>query len=251
MDAGVFKIVYGRLGVGSVLDDFRSEFGIDLDTLKAILHQKIVRDTMHNHHKNRKQANLLLKRWNQGESILEIAKAINFSPVMTAWLILENQGVHRAQFRAMLRSPSRIQDKRLAKEITEAVKSDVVYSPEAIAGQAVRSKKVENAAREWLSKKKIDFIDEQEAKEKKHAKTPYFLLKRTFEHAGRKIQWVECKASFGDEYETQRDYKKQLKHYVDLYGPGLVVYWYGFVEGLELEGVSLVSAAFFNQKQAI
>jgi hypothetical protein len=40
---------------------------------------------------------------------------------------------------------------------------------------------------------------------------------------------VESKASFGDKVQMRGDYNRQLKHYVGLFGKGLVVYWHGYI----------------------
>jgi hypothetical protein len=241
-----YKIVYGELGVGSDLRELSVRHGLKIDTLTSILHQKIVRETMHKHHKIQAMAHKLKNRWQQGETIPELAKEINFPPVMTAWITLEAKGLSRSVFRAMLKNPDRIPDKRLKKEITTAIKQDLVYSPDAIADQMKRSKMVEEKIRKWLLKKGITFIDEKEAKEKNHKKTPDFLLKKTLPSEKQKIHWVECKASFGDETEVKRDYRKQLRHYVELYGSGIVVYWDGFLENIKLDNITLLSGEMFT-----
>ncbi len=47
---------------------------------------------------------------------------------------------------------------------------------------------------------------------------------------GRVVNWVESKALFGDE-KTHAEYiKSQLGSYWNRFGPGMVVYWCGFVE---------------------
>lgn len=249
ISAGDYKIVYSGLCIDCDLDALSLKYGLNVDTLKAILHQKIVRDTMHNHHQNKKNAEKIKKQWENGETILEISKKINFPPVMTAWLILENKGTGRSHFRLMLRNPEKIPQTRLRNEITEALEKDMVYSPRAISQQVVRSKIVEDAARKWLTGKGIQYIDEKEAKERKHLKTPDFLLKKPITHGKHKLHWVECKASFGDEFETKRDYQKQLKHYVKLYGTGMVVYWDGFLDSVKLKDILIATRQVFLDGQ--
>jgi len=241
MDSGVYESVYGELVVGADLRASGLRYGMDVDTLKAILHQKVVRETMHKHHQIKKNADKLKEQWEHGQSITQIAEKTNFPPVMTAWLILERKGTTRSQFRDMLRSPEKIGGRRLRQELSEAVEKDMAYSPEAIRWQVERSKMAEESVRSWLTKKRIAFIDEKEAKEKKHAKTPDFLLGKPMRHGRNEINWVECKASFGDATETQRDYRKQLTHYVEMYGKGMVIYWYGFLENITLDGVTVAS----------
>lgn len=217
-----------------------------MGTLKAILHQRIVRQTMHNHHKHKKNAPQLRKTWENGETILEISKKIDYPPVMVAWLILEQLGTNRSKFREMIRNPEKIRENRLKQEITGAVEKDIVYSPQAIADQVKRSKKVEEKLGKWLQKQKIPYIDEQEAKKKNHLKTPDYLLKKPLEYKKQRINWVECKASFGDEYEIKRDHRKQLRHYVELYGKGMVVYWDGYLDQLKLEDIIITSSKPFK-----
>lgn len=246
MKRSLYETVYSGLDVDSDLMGLCLKYGIDMDTLKAILHQKIVRETMHNHHKIKTQANKIARQWQAGKSILNLSKELNYPPVMTAWMILEARGLTRIHFKIILRDPNIIKDPRLRREVSEAIKKDVVYSPSAISEQVTRSKMVEETIRNWLAGRKIPYIDEKEAKEKKQVKTPDFLLKKTIHHDGRKINWVECKASFGDDAEINRDYRKQLRHYIDLYGSGMAVYWYGTIDDITLKDISIASSELFK-----
>ncbi|MDD5111807.1 MAG: TPD domain-containing protein [Candidatus Altiarchaeota archaeon] len=241
MDSKLYKTVYERLAVGSDLGELSSTYGINIDTLNALLHQKIVRETMHNHHKIQSNAHTLAQQWKCGEPIMTISEKLNFPPVMTAWLILSARGISRSQFRAILRNPKGITDHRLQKELTDALKKDIVYSPEAIAERTAKGKMVEDTVNLYLTSLGMKFITEQEARQKNHAKTPDFLLNGALKFQDQAVRWVECKASFGDEFEVKRDYRKQLRHYASLYGSGLVVYWYGFIDGITLDKIILTS----------
>jgi len=44
--------------------------------------------------------------------------------------------------------------------------------------------------------------------------------------------YTAVQMGFGDKKEIKRDYRKQLTHYVDLFGAGMVLYWYGFIEDI-------------------
>ena len=241
MDLALYKTVYSRLAVGCDLGELSRIYGLDIESLNALLHQKIVRETMHNHHKIQSSAHEFAQRWNRSETITSISEKINFPPVMTAWLILSYQGLSRGQFRAMVRDPGTLTDRRLQKELSEAVSKDIVYAPEAIAERTDKGRMVEEKLRQWLAGQGMKFITEQEARQKNHAKTPDFLLHEILSFKGHKIKWVECKASFGDEFEVKRDYRKQLRHYVDLHGSGMVVYWYGFLDNLAFDNILLAS----------
>eukprot|EP00047_Mylnosiga_fluctuans_P008565 m.259237 g.259237 ORF g.259237 m.259237 type:complete len:284 (+) comp22269_c0_seq1:71-922(+) len=61
------------------------------------------------------------------------------------------------------------------------------------------------------------------------SKTPDALLTCSVVVCGTVIHWVESKALFGDPITLNENFTKQLVPYRDRYGPGLVVYWFGFV----------------------
>lgn len=48
----------------------------------------------------------------------------------------------------------------------------------------------------------------------------------------RLVSWIDSKATFGDDRIHTRQYEEQYSTYVNRYGPGLVIYWFGCVEGL-------------------
>lgn len=52
---------------------------------------------------------------------------------------------------------------------------------------------------------------------------------------GRVVHWIDSKASFGDPFVHREQGLKQFQSYVNRYGPGLVIYWMGFVEELNTD----------------
>ncbi|KAL8615920.1 hypothetical protein ACOMHN_034596 [Nucella lapillus] len=71
---------------------------------------------------------------------------------------------------------------------------------------------------------------------------------------GQEVRWIESKAYFGD-YDWFYRSRKQFEDYLRLFGPGLVVYWYGYIKplGRRLQGVAVSDSLpkawkFLNQK---
>ncbi|MFH1789339.1 MAG: TPD domain-containing protein, partial [Candidatus Altiarchaeota archaeon] len=129
----------------------------------------------------------------------------------------------------LLKNPSSAGDERLSRELSSVLRRDLVYSPAANREQARRGRFVEETVGEWLSGLGLSYKTEADCRREGRVKTPDFLLDSPSVVCGRRVNWVESKASFGDYIEVKSDSRKQVRHYVDLFGPGAVVYWYGFL----------------------
>lgn len=73
-----------------------------------------------------------------------------------------------------------------------------------------------------------------------HPKTPDVKLDVPISVNGHIINWIDSKATFGDDY-VLHDNKDQFMGYVNRFGPGMVIFWFDFVETLEApDGVLFV-----------
>ena len=222
------------------VDRIHLKYKLPKELLIVILTQNIIRRTKKQYNIVKEQVSKLLDKWHSGNSFLEISRELKFSPVMTASLILREMGLTKKQIQDYLKKPEEIENHRIKKEITDILKNEIVYSPHGTKIQVERGKRTEEKIYNWLRRRNISFITEKEARSK-HLKTPDFLLKYSIKIKGKTIHWIECKASFGDYIEIRRDYKKQLKHYVDLYSSGMVVYWFGFIDDIKIDDRILLS----------
>ncbi len=224
MDEATYARIYEILNEVGDVPEVHRRFKVPENTLLAILTQKKVRKTKSIFHRiDRKE---IKKRWDSGESILSISNSLDFSPVLTASMLLN---LTKRELRKILEKPEEIKDDRLRGEIKEALENDFVYSPAAHRDEIAKAKIGEDAIRKWLLAKGIIFVAEKESKNKK---TPDFLLSEPMDLEGRKIYWIDSKAAFGDEIEHRRCIKKQFSHYLETFGSGMVVYWYGFVDSI-------------------
>lgn len=68
-----------------------------------------------------------------------------------------------------------------------------------------------------------------------YPKTPDAILINPILVNSRPVNWIESKALFGDPKSHQEYALKQFRPYCNRYGPGLVIYWFNFVDELQEE----------------
>lgn len=251
MNEELYYRLYRRLNRRGDVFELADEFTISKEVLFAILSQKIVRKTKRDYHGLKKQSLKLLKQWKKGKSLLNLSQERRFSPVLISSFVLRENGATKKEFYEYLRHPHSIKDSRIKKEILEVLEEEVVYSPEAIEIQRRNGKAAEQKIGEWLDRLGASYITEREVREL-YKKTPDFLMKDQFLLQECPIAWVESKASFGDKIQMRSDYHRQLKHYVELFGSGLVVYWHGYINDSDvLQHFTLNSRILAGNSQVI
>ncbi len=247
MKKSEYKRLYDRLNHRKDIDFLAKETGLDRELLLVLYTQKTVRSATKRFYKVKHRAASLLKNWNEGRTFLSFSEELKFPPILMAYIILKENNIPRKRFWEYVRNPEKIKDNRLSKEIADVVERDIVYSPEGNEMQYARGKRGEKRLQEWLDRQNLVYQTEDDLKGR-HAKTPDVLLKKTIKTNGMNIRWIESKASFGDEIEIRRNTKRQLKAYTELFGPGIVVYWFGFIEGARgPKNVLIVDETFFEK----
>ena len=172
---------------------------------------------------------------------------INFPPVLLGLMLGAEIGLPRKQFWKYVRNPEQCHDKRLRKELQQMADEDLIYSPKGSQIQSERGVWGEKKLQDWLNKRALKYRTEAELRAT-HTKTPDCLLEKPIQINGMKVHWIESKASFGDEIELRKNVRRQLKPYTEIFGTGAVVYWFGFVEGIEPpEGIVLLPGTYFEE----
>ena len=89
----------------------------------------------------------------------------------------------------------------------------------------------------YLSTNNITFLNEKHLKQDGYPKTPDALLPCPIAiyHDGKwqVVCWFESKAVFGDDEVHEEYVRNQLWPYVNRFGPGAVIYWYGHIKDVK------------------
>jgi hypothetical protein len=226
-----YKQIYSALNTSKDIERLEKK-GYGHDLLLSMFTQKTTREVKKRFYVVKQNTGRMLKEWKHGHTLLEIAEKWRFPPILTAMFIFLEDGASRKEFWEYINEPDIARSKDLRDELVEIRNADVVYSPEANEIQRQRGLWGESLLHEWLDGQDISYRTEEDLRGV-YDKTPDALLNEPMTYNGKKINWVESKASFGDNTEFRFNSKKQLIPYTNLFGPGVVVYWLGRLDDLE------------------
>jgi len=221
------------------------------DTLMSIHSQKyqeFTRKTLHKHRKPQVMSKYF-ERYTHGESILKISEQVSVSPCLLARIILQcylsptvSEERMKSEVSKRIKDPSLIEDERLRKEVVLCIEKDDNYSPLVEKIRRTIGLEHEHLLQRKLVDLSVPFMNEEDLRNVGYPKTPDVKLQIPFAVDGFVINWVESKASFCDDYGLQFA-KEQFLGYVNRYGSGMVIYWFGYIEELNVmkeEGIILL-----------
>ncbi|XP_046712347.1 CDAN1-interacting nuclease 1 isoform X2 [Silurus meridionalis] len=174
--------------------------------------------------------------------LLELANEVDLSPSLLARLLLERfleehsgSASSKQVLNSMLREPSLIPDVQLAIHVEQCTINDCCYGPLVDCIKHSIGQEHEEILREKLREKNLSFLDENQLRAKGYDKTPDIILEVPIAVEGHIVHWIESKASFGDEQSHRTYLNEQFWSYWNRFGPGLVIYWYGFITELDCQ----------------
>lgn len=201
------------------------------ETLLELYAQAYVRQQVRSVYLVKRHGAEFVRRFDRGGSLLDAAEWVNLSPTMVARRFLELKlGASRQAVTRMLREPARcIADPRVRAAVVECVESDEHHGPQMDRQRGVAGVEGEFVLMERLRNLGLQFETEHDLRARGTHKTPDVLLCVPVAFAGRTVCWIDSKAKFGDEYYLRKDYTDAVSSYVGRFGPGMVVYWSGFI----------------------
>jgi CDAN1-interacting nuclease 1 len=99
---------------------------------------------------------------------------------------------------------------------------------------------MEERLKAMLEAANILFYQEGDLRTLGYPKTPDIKLPYPIGLSGEPVCWIESKALFGDGWIHSECYKIQYQPYANRFGPGAVIYWHGYIEGLKYQSDGLV-----------
>jgi len=178
----------------------------------------------------------ILDRVKSGESLFNIAKALGFSSYKLAKLYGECAFDYSFQPARVIENPLMIKDPRIRADILRCLSDDPLSSNESENIKACVGREFEEILCVRLKERCICFETEAELRARGKPKTPdvLLLIPMAVEIGGTYhiVNWIDSKGMFADR-ETYAEHGEQLKGYVNRYGSGLVIYWYGYVDGMQ------------------
>ncbi|XP_039898501.1 CDAN1-interacting nuclease 1 isoform X3 [Simochromis diagramma] len=174
--------------------------------------------------------------------LLDLANEVDLSPALMARIILDRflQGqdggmASKSVLNSMLKEPSLIPDQILASNVYQCTINDCCYGPLVDCIKHAIGHEHEVLLREKLKEKNLSFLDENHLRTMGYDKTPDIILEVPVAVEGHIVHWIESKASFGDDQSHQTYLNEQFWSYWNRFGPGLVIYWYGFIGDLDCQ----------------
>lgn len=227
-----------------VLSKLEKQFNSEKpDTLRSILNQEYQNQVKKTHTKIKNKKEEIFTDFVEAIDspdykngvIIQIAKEYRFSPSLTGKIIVEQwyPEAEDKQIKQFVINSALIDNPILATEIWLANLKDNNYGFSSNCIKSAIGLGFESKAKKKLEGLGISYQDEHELRAKGYDKTPDFKLVIPFAYQGHVINWIESKALFGDEEKHNGYLKEQLWSYWNRYGPGMVIYWFGFIDEID------------------
>ncbi|KAG2498008.1 hypothetical protein HYH03_004266 [Edaphochlamys debaryana] len=213
------------------------------------------------HHLHKASVMQYLERYMSGDDILQLSADVDFPPCMLLRRMLERLiDAPKQAVGEVLRHPERLDAAlvpgappeliaRLRADVVRCVHADCSYSPLSDVAKQATGLEYELYLQQRLAAARLPFWSESELRQLGFHKTPDCKLKvpmavRTRSGSEHLVCWVDSKATFGDARTHVKQVEEQYATYVNRYGPGMVIYWFGFVESLNTDPLVLLCDDF-------
>ncbi|XP_050353969.1 CDAN1-interacting nuclease 1 [Nymphalis io] len=175
----------------------------------------------------------LMKDKNKEDVIIKLADSQGISPALFVRSLLQKVCSDSAEVKKYLKDSTLIENSDLAYQVFLGIMNDNQYGPYVDIIKQSIGLEYELRLESELRTMNISFSDENLLRLHGYDKTPDFKLDVPIAVDGFIVNWIESKALFGDEENHLGYMKDQLLCYWNRFGPGLVIYWFGYLETLD------------------
>lgn len=177
--------------------------------------------------------------------LLQIAVRERYSPIGLCRILLNERHRDRSksEIAEMLRNPYSIPETGLAGNVLTCLFTDNRDGPISDIIRQCVGEEYEVRMKHMATAAGMHFHDEGDLRRGGYDKTPDLKLAVPCMFRGGVVNWIESKASFGDADSHAKYLKEQLCSYANRFGPGIVVYWFGYLESIQhlKENVNVVT----------
>lgn len=216
---------------------------IDHLTLKSILQVECTQKTKSIYHKfASKSQKLLLEYEKLSEKdpydfyiLIKMAKNYEVPPSLMCRLIINEKysnEMTKVKITELIKNPHLIPDTCLGGNARICVFSDNQEGPIPDFIRRCLGEEYELKTKQMATEAGLIFVDEENLRRIGFDKTPDLKLALPCLYKGSVVNWIESKALFGDIRTHKRYLQQQLTSYLNRFGPGIVIYWFGFIENI-------------------
>ncbi|XP_049294997.1 CDAN1-interacting nuclease 1 [Anopheles funestus] len=211
------------------------------DTLGSIIGKEVLQRVKSNHSKINARAASLIKEYQSiakqtlAHDVLQKMAIQLRIPSMVLCRILLGKcfpEASKSEISEMMRMPDLIPDSLLAVNVSYCLYSETMDGPITDLVRRFIGEEYEVRLKKMARETGMVFYDEGDLRRTGYDKTPDLKMAVPFMFRGQVINWIESKASFGDMDSHKRYVKDQLSSYGNRFGPGIVIYWFGYLESI-------------------
>lgn len=170
-----------------------------------------------------------------GKVLLKMAIDLDISPISFVRIILSEAylDLPKPELSNMIRNFDLIPDPKLSLNVCHCVINDNQEGAVADVARRCIGEEYEIRLKELARKAGMVFYDEGDLRREGYDKTPDLKMAVPFLYKGKVVNWIESKALFGNHEAHKRYLSEQLTSYVNRFGPGIVIYWLGYIEDIK------------------
>jgi hypothetical protein len=222
---------------------------ITIDTIRSIRSANIKDNIIKRHPLMMKYAKKIYNDYKHS-SIKILSKKYDYSPMSIFRLIMKLKGFSKENIKKLLRNPDKIKtlmSLRDYKQFVYSQENDYFVTIDQ-QNQLKKACEFEDKIQDFLDSHSVKYktqeelVKEQIEKYDKPINTPDFLILSDLTINNKTVKWIDAKNFYGaNTFMIKHKIKKQIKKYLNTYGPGAIIFSIGFSEKLHFDNTVLIS----------